>query len=236
MPRKTWARLADGTPLVTAARRGKGLIVLFHVDGDTTWSNLPISGSSSTCCARIVARAGAGAPADGVSGRRRRTTRRRARPTARSTASARLGAPPATPRRSAPISRGPADAEHPPGFYGPAGRSKRSTRSAPSESSAPADFAGSGARPGGLDARRAARPEARAAAAAFIALLVDGARLLVARRRAALRPGRRAALLMAAALRSAPPRAHAPARADARATGFRQRDAKRRSTRTSPMS
>jgi hypothetical protein len=28
---KTWARLADGTPLVTADRRGKGLIVLFHV-------------------------------------------------------------------------------------------------------------------------------------------------------------------------------------------------------------
>ena len=41
---KTWARLADGTPLVTAERRGKGLIVLFHVTADTTWSNLPISG------------------------------------------------------------------------------------------------------------------------------------------------------------------------------------------------
>ena len=35
---KTWARLADGTPLVTAERRGKGLIVLFHVTADTTWS------------------------------------------------------------------------------------------------------------------------------------------------------------------------------------------------------
>src|SRR5271169_2584528 len=34
----TWATLADGTPLVTAARRGKGLIVLFHVTGDTRWS------------------------------------------------------------------------------------------------------------------------------------------------------------------------------------------------------
>ena len=39
---KTWARLADGTPLVTAERRGKGLIVLFHVTADTTWSNLPL--------------------------------------------------------------------------------------------------------------------------------------------------------------------------------------------------
>ena len=44
---KTWARLADGTPLVTAERRGKGLIVLFHVTADTTWSNLPIPACSS---------------------------------------------------------------------------------------------------------------------------------------------------------------------------------------------
>ena len=41
----TWATLADGTPLVTAARRGKGLIVLFHVTGDTRWSDLPLSGT-----------------------------------------------------------------------------------------------------------------------------------------------------------------------------------------------
>ena len=40
----TWARLTDGTPLVTAARRGDGWIVLFHVSADTDWSNLPISG------------------------------------------------------------------------------------------------------------------------------------------------------------------------------------------------
>jgi hypothetical protein len=33
----TWATLADGTPLVTAARHGKGLVVLFHVTGDTRW-------------------------------------------------------------------------------------------------------------------------------------------------------------------------------------------------------
>ncbi|HEY4774750.1 MAG TPA: BatA domain-containing protein, partial [Xanthobacteraceae bacterium] len=31
---RTWAALADGTPLVTAARRGKGMIVLFHVTAD----------------------------------------------------------------------------------------------------------------------------------------------------------------------------------------------------------
>lgn len=40
----TWARLTDGTPLVTAVQRGDGWVVLFHVSADTDWSNLPISG------------------------------------------------------------------------------------------------------------------------------------------------------------------------------------------------
>jgi len=39
-----WARLADGTPLVTSTRRGEGRLVLFHITANTDWSNLPISG------------------------------------------------------------------------------------------------------------------------------------------------------------------------------------------------
>src|ERR1700691_5096591 len=54
----TWATLADGTPLVTAARRGKGLIVLFHVTGDTRWSDLPLSGAFVEMLRHIVALAG----------------------------------------------------------------------------------------------------------------------------------------------------------------------------------
>lgn len=42
---RTWANLADGTPLVTTAERGRGRIVLFHMSADPSWSNLPISGS-----------------------------------------------------------------------------------------------------------------------------------------------------------------------------------------------
>ncbi|MFP4004419.1 MAG: DUF4159 domain-containing protein [Alphaproteobacteria bacterium] len=41
---KTWARLEDGTPLVTAARQGEGWLVLVHVTANTDWSNLPLSG------------------------------------------------------------------------------------------------------------------------------------------------------------------------------------------------
>ncbi len=44
LAQRTWARLADGTPLVTAAPRGHGLIVLFHVTANPDWSNLPLSG------------------------------------------------------------------------------------------------------------------------------------------------------------------------------------------------
>ncbi|MDR3376512.1 MAG: DUF4159 domain-containing protein [Ancalomicrobiaceae bacterium] len=53
--RKTWASLADGTPLVTADRLGNGWIVLFHVTADTSWSNLPLSGSFVEMLRRIVA-------------------------------------------------------------------------------------------------------------------------------------------------------------------------------------
>src|ERR1043165_4767322 len=55
---RTWATLGDGTPLVTAARRGKGFIVLFHVTADTRWSDLPISGAFVDMLKRIVALSG----------------------------------------------------------------------------------------------------------------------------------------------------------------------------------
>jgi hypothetical protein len=41
---RVWASLEDGTPLVTAAQRGKGVIVLFHVTANADWSNLPLTG------------------------------------------------------------------------------------------------------------------------------------------------------------------------------------------------
>jgi hypothetical protein len=41
---RVWARLADGTPLVTADRRGEGWLVLFHVTAGPAWSSLPLSG------------------------------------------------------------------------------------------------------------------------------------------------------------------------------------------------
>lgn len=44
LAQKTWARLTDGTPLVTADKRGEGWLVMVHVTASPEWSNLPLSG------------------------------------------------------------------------------------------------------------------------------------------------------------------------------------------------
>jgi Domain of unknown function (DUF4159)/Aerotolerance regulator N-terminal len=52
---KTWARLADGTPLVTAEKRGQGWIVLVHTTANADWSNLALSGLFVEMLRRTVA-------------------------------------------------------------------------------------------------------------------------------------------------------------------------------------
>ncbi|MDB5411288.1 MAG: LytTR family transcriptional regulator [Rhodospirillales bacterium] len=51
---KTWARLSDGTPLVTGERRGKGWLVLVHTTGSPAWSNLALSGLFVDMLRRVV--------------------------------------------------------------------------------------------------------------------------------------------------------------------------------------
>jgi hypothetical protein len=52
---RTWARLADGTPLVTWDNRGAGRIVMFHVTANAEWSSLPLSGLFVDMLRRLVA-------------------------------------------------------------------------------------------------------------------------------------------------------------------------------------
>lgn len=54
LPEKTWVSLGDGTPLITAIHRGKGLIILFHVTANADWSNLALSGTFVEMLQRIV--------------------------------------------------------------------------------------------------------------------------------------------------------------------------------------
>jgi hypothetical protein len=50
----TWARLTDGTPLVTGSAKGRGWLVLFHVSASPGWSTLPISGLYVDMLRRVV--------------------------------------------------------------------------------------------------------------------------------------------------------------------------------------
>jgi hypothetical protein len=59
---KSWANLADGTPLVTGETRERGQLVLFHVTPQATWSNLPISGSFVDMLHRLVSLSNAAGP------------------------------------------------------------------------------------------------------------------------------------------------------------------------------
>ncbi|XBQ15080.1 MAG: DUF4159 domain-containing protein [Oceanicaulis sp.] len=55
---RVWARLEDGTPLVTAERRGDGWVVLFHVTAGPDWSSLPLSGLYPAMLERTLALSG----------------------------------------------------------------------------------------------------------------------------------------------------------------------------------
>jgi hypothetical protein len=114
----TWATLADGTPLVTAARRGKGLIVLFHVTGDTRWSDLPLSGAFVDMLKRVVALAGTTTVAD-TDGQKAKNAHEAIAPSRVLDGFGSFIAPPSTARPVPTDFSASATADHPPGFYGP---------------------------------------------------------------------------------------------------------------------
>jgi hypothetical protein len=113
---RTWAALGDGTPLVTAAHRGKGVIVLFHVTADTRWSNLPLSGAFVDMLRRIVGIAGT---LGGEANTSAETSNEVLAPTRLLNGFGVFGAPPPTARPVPANYTGRARADNPPGFYGP---------------------------------------------------------------------------------------------------------------------
>ncbi|MBS0549955.1 MAG: DUF4159 domain-containing protein [Proteobacteria bacterium] len=108
---KTWARLADGTPLVTGEKRGRGYLVLIHTTANTNWSNLALSGLFVDMLQRLVLLS-RGVAGDGVN--------KALKPWRTLDGFGRLGAPPAG------VQMLPPDAQQtfkpkpttPPGFYG----------------------------------------------------------------------------------------------------------------------
>ena len=64
---KSWARLADGTPLVTAEKLGQGWTVLVHTTANAEWSDLALSGLFVQMLRRLVAMSqGVAAASDGA--------------------------------------------------------------------------------------------------------------------------------------------------------------------------
>ena len=154
---RTWATLADGTPLVTAERRGKGVIVLFHVTADTRWSDLPLSGAFVDMLRRLVALAGsstaeANNTANEAAGSRAAQV---VPPTRVLDGFGAFSTPPPTARPipSNYTQRGSLD--HPPGFYGPPDGLVAVNTLAPDDRPVPVDASSLDAR---VDAYRQGEP------------------------------------------------------------------------------
>jgi hypothetical protein len=109
---RIWARLADGTPLVTAETRGAGRIVLFHVTANAEWSDLPLSGLFVAMLRRLVALSA------GVTGGEGEGT---LAPLETLDGFGRLGPPPPGAQPLPAAGEATVSARHPPGWYGAPG-------------------------------------------------------------------------------------------------------------------
>ncbi|WP_029004285.1 DUF4159 domain-containing protein [Azorhizobium doebereinerae] len=240
---RTWAALADGTPLVTGAPRGKGMVVLFHVTADTSWSNLPLSGTFVDMLRRVIALADAAAATDegrtDANGARAATTQAGSTQAATSqsattqaaTTQAATVAPsrlldgygafrPAGPTaRPVPASfAGRASAEHPPGFYGPPDALLAVNALLPDDTLKPLDLSALGASAAPLRESEPHDLRGLVLLAGMALLLLDALAVLLLAgglKRIGRRPAAAALLLAALALGAAGPLVPAPARADA---------------------
>ncbi len=108
---KTWARLSDGTPLVTGARRGDGWVVLVHTTANADWSTLALSGLFVQMLQRLI----------GLSQGVADTESAEAIPPLQTLDGlGRLGTPPAAAVAitAKEIEAGTISPRHPPGYYG----------------------------------------------------------------------------------------------------------------------
>ncbi|MDO9501610.1 DUF4159 domain-containing protein [Falsiroseomonas sp.] len=211
----TWARLADGTPLVTWDSRGAGRIVMFHVTANAEWSSLPLSGLFVDMLRRLVALSAGIGGADGEAP---------LAPMETLDGFGQLGppSPGAQPIPAARVENEAPSPRHPPGWYGTGTSGDGAHRRAlnlgagvPAPRLAAAPPAGTTMRAiGGVPAERDLGPWLLAAA--MLLLVVD---LLVSLglRGVLARPGRAVAgVLLALGLLAGPAQAQAQAQAQQR--------------------
>ncbi|MEO1192800.1 MAG: DUF4159 domain-containing protein [Pseudomonadota bacterium] len=188
---RTWARLADGTPLVTAANRGEGLLVLVHTTAGPTWSNLALSGLFVDLLRRVVETAKGLSPLIGD---------RRLPPISSLDAYGRLQPPDAAvlDLTAATVAEAAVGPRHPPGYYGTAeARQAFNLETAvPSLATLPAI---TGVTPAPYSTQAALDLKPWLLTAAFILLLIDFL-IALGLRGLLLRPAATAGALLGAAL------------------------------------
>jgi hypothetical protein len=141
---RSWASLADGTPLVTGEHRDKGTVVLFHISADMRWSDLPMSGTFVEMLRRVVdmsgytANAGAGVATEGGA--------ETVAPIRTLDGFGAFGPPPSTAKPLRADYRDRATLDHPPGLYGPADGPLAVNALAAADRLAPLDTSGQKAR------------------------------------------------------------------------------------------
>jgi hypothetical protein len=120
LTKKTWAELADGTPLVTAQSRGRGQVVFIHVSADPNWSNLPLSGTFLEILRRLLLLSTLSSPQTPIDLATQAASTTLLKPQRSLNAQGALLNPPATAQAiGAPeFFKARPDAEHPPGLYG----------------------------------------------------------------------------------------------------------------------
>jgi hypothetical protein len=225
-----WARLKDGTPLVTAARRGQGQIVLFHVTANSDWSSLPMSGLFVEMLRRIAALGQAGAGAEATTTDASGTAANDAgilAPLQTLDGFGTLKQPPPTAQAipaTALASLQPS-LDHPPGYYGPAGTPRAVNVATMKTQLAPLPALPAGVERRGYESETATPLKPWLLAAALMLILLDIVAILVLQglgfRHRARKPQAAASLLLGAVLLSGalppPARAQGPAPAAARA-------------------
>ncbi|MGE5540252.1 MAG: DUF4159 domain-containing protein [Gemmatimonas sp.] len=206
----TWAQLQDGTPLITAANKGQGRIILVHTTANGDWSNLALSGLFVEMLRRVVAlSAGTAEVAPGAT----------LAPFRSLDGFGRLTTPPPAARPIQPGAKTVAEPAHPPGLYGGDDASSRFAFNLADGAPAPTPVAipqGAEVRPVHAETERALKPSLLTAA--LLLAIADTVIALLLRGLIAL-PGRRAtraaagiALAVAVAIGTA--HAQAPANDD----------------------
>ena len=163
----SWARLADGTPLVTQAAVGAGRIVLFHVTANADWSDLPLSGLFVDMLRRLVALSAGVAAGEEAEGPK-------LAPAETLDGFGQLGPPPpaAAAISAHDLALAAASPQHPPGLYRPEnGRRALNLSNRLEPPAAAPDIAGARAAPiAGAAPERPLAPGLMAAALALLAI------------------------------------------------------------------